>query len=122
MSIINEIVKRIFDASASGAGILLGLTSSPGILIHTALAGNTTRDEVWIWVTNNTGSDAYVTISWAGLLGKDQVQYLVTARDGPKCVVPGWLLEDGASVYAWASASGALTVQGFVNRITEITT
>ena len=50
--------KRKLSASSDGRGIKVAATSSPGTLIHTALASVAQNewDEVWIRAINTSGS------------------------------------------------------------------
>ena len=48
--------KAHFSQSTNGRGILVAATSTPGTLIHTAVAGTSDIDEVWIYAACNTGT------------------------------------------------------------------
>lgn len=111
-----EVWKETFDASVNGAGISLADISSPGTLIHTASVEVDVHDEVWLYAVNPTGADAIVNVLWGGVAGKDLIRYTVANSDGVKAIIPGWVLKNGATIKAYASVSGALTLQGFVNR------
>lgn len=124
MTVQNEITKEFFTGSVSGAGIALASTSAPGQLIHTATAVADYVDEIWLWVVNNDLADRIVTVQWGSAAPADstvQIAFTVANHDGPKCIIPGWVLKDGLPLYAFCStASLAMTVHGFVNRLHKV--
>ena len=58
--------------STSGRQIKVVSTSAgSGTLIHTAVAGASDYDEVWLYANNTSGSDVLLTIEWGGTTDPD---------------------------------------------------
>lgn len=107
------------SGSTNGRPIPVAATSTPGTLIHTAGAGTNGFDEVWIYVTNVTGSAATVTIEWGGVSdpGDHIVKaYSVAANSAPVPVVPGQRLNNGLEVRAFSGTGSALNITGGYDR------
>lgn len=119
-------VSRIaLSGSTNGKGIKVVSNSSPGFLIHTATSSSTPGaggiwDEVWMWVYNSYVQDEQITIQFGGATSPDQsiIQTMIRAQ-GVVLVVPGLLLQNGATVKAYSNDSSVCVVTGFVNRITN---
>lgn len=112
--------RQILSASGGGRTIPIGATATPGTLIHTALAGTTGFDELYIWVSNVTGSAATLTIEWGGV--GDPTDHMVKAfsipaNSPPIPVATGQVLQNGVLVRAFSGTANALNVTGYVNRI-----
>lgn len=114
-----DIAKLAFSGSTNGRGIKIAAGSTPGTTIHTAIAGTTQYDEIWLWVCNTTTSDVILTLEYGGVaVPDDNIVYTVTAKDGLKCLLPGLLLQNGLVLKAFGASSNVLIAHGFVNRYT----
>ncbi len=109
--------KAKLSASTDGKPILIAATATAGTLVHTAVAGTTNFDEVWLWLVNNSASDCLATIEYGDAAAGSNIQYLVLSRDGLKCVLPGLPLQNGATVKVFAAVTNVLSASGFVNQI-----
>jgi len=112
--------KQKLSASTDGLPIKVAATTLAGAdTIHTAVAGTTDFDEIWIWAVNNSSSAIKLTLCWGGLTDVDHtIEYTVAAEEGLKCVIPGLLLQNAKAVRAFAATANVITISGFVNRIT----
>jgi len=111
--------KRMLSGSTDGRGILVAATATPGTLLHTALASQSGNewDEVWLRVTNSSGSAVQLTIEFGGTTApNDQIKITVPSQSGLTDVVLGHVLQNGAIVRAFAATANVLIVHGFVNR------
>lgn len=112
--------RQLLSSSTGGQVIPIAATSTPGTTLHVAVAGTSAFDEVYLWVSNVTGSAATLTIAWGsvtdpgGLITKNLV---IPANSPPIPVVPGIVLNNGVSITAWSGTASALNVSGYVNRI-----
>lgn len=107
------------SGSANGKQIKLAATSTPGTLLHTAVAGTTSIDEVWIWVTNNDSVSRNLTIEWGGVASPDNLtQLAVPSKTGDYLVKAGVRINNGLEIRAFASAANVLCVSVNVNRYT----
>jgi hypothetical protein len=114
--------KRKLSGSTDGKPILIAATSTPGTAIHTAVSGTTagTYDEIWLWVHNTSASIVQLTIEFGGATAPDQnIIMSVTARQGLYLAVPGLILQNAATVKAFAATTNVITVTGFVNTMTD---
>ena len=116
------IVKRKLASSTDGKAIKIAQTSTAGTAIHTAVAGTTegTFDEVWLFAQNNHTADVALTIEFGGASAPDDnIIVTVPSKGGSMLVVAGLILQNGATVKAFASTANVISITGYVNRITD---
>lgn len=110
----------LLSGSTNGTPIPVAATATPGTLIHTAVTGATSFDEVYLWASNVTGAAATLTIEWGsvtdpgGLMVKG---YTLAANSAPVPIVFGQVLNGGLVVRAFSGTASAINVTGYVNRI-----
>jgi len=110
--------KEILSGSTNGRGIPVAAVATPGTLIHTAVAGATSIDEVWLFAVNNGAATRTLTIEFGGVADPgDHVEIQIPAQAGPYTVVPGVPLQNSLVARAFADAANEVTVFGYVNRI-----
>ena len=115
-------VKRKLSSSTDGKPIKVVATATAGTAIHTAVAGTTagTFDEIWLWAFNSHTEAVTLTIEFGGATAPDQnVISALASKSGLQLVVPGLILQNGATVKAFASLANVVTISGFVNSITD---
>ena len=116
------VVKRKLSSSTDGKAIKIAATATAGTAIHTAVAGTTagTYDEIWLWAFNSHTGNIKLTIEFGGADAPDQnIIITIPALAGLVPVVPGLILQNGATVKAFASSANVITIAGFVNSITD---
>ena len=114
--------KRKLSGSTDGKAIKVTQTATAGDTIHTAVAGTTagTFDEIWLWAYNGHTADVTLTIEFGGATVPDQnIVMTIPFKAGLIPVVPGFLLQNGMVVKAFASVANVVTLNGFVNAITD---
>ena len=110
----------LLSGSTNGRVIPVVATATPGTLIHTAVSGTTSFDEIYLWVANVTGTAATLTIEWGGVgdpgdhLAK---AYSIAANSNTIVVANGPCLNNSLIVRAFSGTASALNISGFVNRI-----
>lgn len=112
---------EVLSGSTNGLGVKITSTATLGQTLHTAIAGTTSRDEVWIWAVNNDvdGETRTLTIEFGGATSPDNLLILpVPCRQGPVLVVPGFPLRNGLVVSAFADETADVMCYGWVNRVT----
>lgn len=115
-------VKRKLSSSTDGKAIKITQTATAGDAIHTAVAGTTagTFDEVWLWAYNSHTANVTLTVEFGGATAPDQnIVLTIPYKSGLIPVTPGLILQNGATVKAFASVANVVTVVGFVNAITD---
>jgi len=111
--------KTILSGSTNGKGIQV-TNSSPGTTIHTAVAGTSDLDEIWLYAVNTGGADSKLTVEWGGTTNPDDYIEIaaVTTEAGLVLVAPGILLQNGLIVKAFSGGINTINIFGYVNRIT----
>lgn len=97
-----------------------GTATGSANTIHTAVSGSASFDELYLWVSNTSGSDVALTVEWGsstdpgGLLMKTVT---IPANCPPTQFSFGQTLNNGAVVKAFAATTAVLNITGYVNRI-----
>lgn len=114
--------KRKLSESTDGKAIKIAATSTAGTALHTAVAGTTagTFDEIWLWAYNSHTADVLLTIEFGGADAPDQnIVVMIPPKEGLIPVVPGLILQNEATVKAFAGTTNVITISGFVNAISD---
>lgn len=108
---------KLSGAPAGGRNIKVVATVSPGTAIHTAVAGTTsgTYDKIWLYAVNTDTVARTLTIQFGGTTAPDDSWPIVLAPNKPTLVVPGFLLQNGLAVLAFASAANVVMINGEVD-------
>jgi hypothetical protein len=110
--------KQLLSGSTNGIPIKVVATATAGTLIHTAVTGTASLDEIWIWAQNNHTADVVLTIEWGGATAPDcNIIKTIPTKAGEAIIVPGFLLNNGLTVKAFAATADVICLSGFVNRI-----
>jgi hypothetical protein len=115
-------VKRKLSGSTDGKAIKVAATSTPGTTIHTAVSGTTagTFDEIWLWAYNSHTAAVVLTIEFGSATAPDDnVVVTIPLKSGWTLVTPGMILQNSLVVKAFAGTTNVVTIQGFVNAITD---
>lgn len=110
----------LLSGSTSGRAIPVAATGTPGTLLHTAVTGVAAYDEIYLWVSNVTGSSATLTIEWGGVSDPGDhltKAYSVPANSAPLLVCAGVVMNGGLVIRAFSGTASALNITGYVNRI-----
>ena len=110
--------KKLFSGSTNGRPIKTVATATPGTLIHTAVAGATSFDEIWLYAVNTSGSLVKLTIELGGVTAPDDlIEVGIDGEAGLVLVVPGSPLNNSLVVRAFAASANVINIIGWVNRI-----
>lgn len=110
--------KVLLSGSTNGKPIKIAATATLGTIVHTAVSGTSSMDEVWLWAFNSDTVDRTLTIEFGGATAPDQnIVMTVPFKNGLVLVIPGILLQNSLVVTAFASVTNVVTVSGYVNRI-----
>jgi len=113
------ITKDDLSGSTTGQMIAVAATSSAGTTIHTAVAGTTNWDEIWIYANNIDSTDRVLTIEWGNTSAAGgHIEYTVAAEAGLALIIPGLLLQNGLIVKAFCPTTNVINLSGYVNKIT----
>jgi len=111
------IAKILLSDSTSGTGILVVPTGTAGQDIHTAVSGSSDIDEIWLWASNIHTSAVVLTLEWGDVTSPDDLFKTVIQPNETVLVAPGWILNGGIGVAAFASVDDVISIIGYVNRI-----
>ena len=114
--------KRKLSGSVDGKAIKITTTATPGDTIHAAVGGQIagTFDEIWLWAYNGHTADIILTIEFGGVDVPDQnIVVTIPFKAGLVPVVPGLILQNGMVVRAFTMTANVVTLNGFVNAITD---
>jgi len=112
--------RQLLSGSTNGREIPVAATATPGTLLHTAIAGTASFDEIYLWASNVTGSAATLTLEWGGVTdpGDHMVkQYSIPANSAPIPIATGQVLQNGLVCRAFSGTASAINIGGYVNRI-----
>jgi hypothetical protein len=115
-------VKRKLSGSTDGLAIKVTQTSTPGDLIHTAVAGQVdgTYDEIWLWAYNGHTADVVLTIEFGGVAVPDNtIVQTIPFKKGKFLIEPGSLLQNAKVVRAFAAVANVITISGHVHRMAD---
>jgi hypothetical protein len=110
---------RALSASSQGRGIKVAATASPGTLVHQALSSVAANewDAVTLRAVNTSASPVKLTVEWGGTTAPDDlIEITIPAESGFVEVVPGHILQGGATVRAFAATADVIVLHGFVRR------
>jgi len=112
--------KVLLSGSTQGKGIKVAETATPGTLIHTAVAGTSDIDEIWIYAVNSSAAAVKLTLEWGEATAPDgNIEIEISAESGLVLIAPGLLLQNGLVVKAFAASANVILIHGYVNRITS---
>jgi hypothetical protein len=111
--------KQLLSGGTNGKNVKVVATATAGTTIHTAVAGTSDMDEVWLYAMNTDSSDRKLTIEYGGTTSPDDlIEQTITTEAGWTLIVPGLLLQNGLVIKAFAAAANVVVINGYVNRIT----
>lgn len=111
--------KRLLSGSTNGKAIKVVQTGTAGTLLHTAVAGTSDLDEVWIYFVNSSSNAVKITVEWGEATAPDgNIEGTINGEGGLILFVPGLLLQNGLEIRAFAASANVILAHGFVNRIT----
>lgn len=110
--------KALLSGSTNGRLIKVAATATLGTTIHTAIAGTSSMDEVWLYAVNSDTVNRKLTIEFGGATAPDNlIEITIPAECGLTCVVPGMLLQNSLVITAFAATANVVMIGGYVNRI-----
>ena len=112
--------KELLSGSTSGKNIsVTGINTAASVVVHTAVAGASDMDEIWIYACNTSAAAVVLTLEYGGVTDQDDLIELELAADsGMTLLIPGFLLNGGLIVNAFAATINVININGYVNRIT----
>ena len=108
----------LLSGSTSGRPIKVVQTATAGTLIHTAVSGATSFDEISLWCQNTDSSDRKLTLELGGVTSPDDlIEITIPTESGLVLVLDAHRMNGGVVVRAFAATANVLTIIGEVNRM-----
>ena len=115
---LQTVTKKLLSGSTNGKPIKVVATATLGTTIHTAVAGTSSMDEIWLYAFNSSAADVLLTVEWGGATVPDQnIVMTIPTKVGEILIIPGLLLQNGLLVTAFAASANVITISGYVNSI-----
>ena len=110
--------KVLLSGSTNGKGVKVVATATAGTTIHTAVAGTSSMDEIWIYAVNSSAAVVKLTLEWGEVTAPDgNIELTIPSESGLVLVAPGLLLQNSLVVKAFAATANVILIHGYVNRI-----
>lgn len=110
---------ELLSGSTNGKAVKVAASSTPGTTIHTAVAGTTNKDEIYLYAVNTSTGGVELTLEWGETTSPDgNIPVTIPARSGLVLVMPGLPLQNGLVVKAFASVQNVIMISGYVLRQT----
>lgn len=110
--------KALLSGSTNGKGIKVVQTATAGTLIHTAVSGTSSFDEIWLYAYNGHTTTVTLTIEFGEATVPDgNIVITLPNKAGRLLIVDGRLLQNSLVVRAFASVANVVVIDGFVNQI-----
>lgn len=109
--------KLPLSGSTNGKFINISASATPGTAIHTAAAGTSGLDEVWLYASNSGAAAVKLTVEYGGVTSADQIEITISPESGLVLVSPGLVLNNGLSILAFAGTASVISISGYVNRV-----
>lgn len=110
--------KQLLSGSTNGKQIPVAATATAGTLIHTAVSGTASIDEIWLYAVNSSTTATKLTIEYGGTTANtDHIELTITGESGLVLVCPGLVLNNSLVVRAFAATTNVINISGYVNRI-----
>ena len=84
--------RQLLSGSTNGRNVIVVATATAGTLIHTAIAGTTSFDEIYAWAANVTAAAATLTLEWGGITdpGDHLVKAISIPANSPPIPIATW--------------------------------
>lgn len=114
--------KQLLSGSSLGRPIDIATVDSPGTVLHGVEATATTaREEVHLYIWNNSTATAPVTFELGATGDTDRVLLHIPSQNGPNLFAPGFVFTATQSIvraFTTGTATSQIRVTGWVNRAT----
>lgn len=111
--------KVVLTGGANGLALKVNATSTAGDIVHTAIAGTSDIDEIWLYAVNISTSAVKLTLEWGtATVDEGNIEQTIPAESGLSLIIPGLILNNTKIIKAFAGTADVILIFGYVNRIT----
>ena len=110
----------LLSGSTNGKPVKIAATATLGTTVHTAVSGTSSFDEIYVWITNTSGSAVNLTVEFGGATDPDQLivkTLSIPANSPPIPILTGQVLQNSLVCTMFAGTANVLLATGYVNRI-----
>lgn len=112
-------VEGLLSGAANGKGVLVtGTTTGASVTVHTAAAGTSSFDEVWVWAENAHTAAVDLWIEWGEAAAPGTMKQSIAPGQGAFLIVPGWRLQNSLACKAYASVANVIGLFGHKATVT----
>ncbi len=105
----------LLSGSTNGKQIKVVATATAGTTIHTAPAGTSSIDRVWLYAVNSSGSPVKLTLEWGEATAPDgNVEQTIQPESGYVLLAPGMPIQNSLVVKAFAEVASVILISGYV--------
>ncbi len=110
--------RRILSGSVNGRLIKVAATATPGTLIHRTPVADGKGSILYLYAVNSSASPVDLTIEFGGVDSPDDtIIATIPATSGMVEIVPGFPLEDGLAVRAFAADADVVMIGGYAQLV-----
>ena len=113
---LQVITKALLSGSTSGRGIVVAATATAGTLIHTAVAGASSIDKIYLYAVNISATAVKLTLEWGSAGVGDNIELAIPGESGLVYVTP-LPLNGGLVVRAFAGTINVISIYGEVDQL-----
>lgn len=105
----------LLSGSTNGKQIKVAATGTPGTTIHTAVAGTSSWDRIFLYAVNSGASPVKLTLEWGEATVPDgNVEQYIQPETGWVEISRGIPLQNGLVVKAFADTANIILIDGYV--------
>jgi hypothetical protein len=105
----------LLSASANGKQIKIVATSTPGTTIHTAVAGTSSWDRIFLYAVNSSANPVKLTLEWGEATAPDgNIEQTIQPESGLVPLTYGIPLQNSLVVKAFADTTNVVMIGGYV--------
>lgn len=105
----------LLSASTNGKQIKVVATATAGTTIHTATAGTSSIDRIWLYAVNSSGAPVKLTLEWGEATAPDgNVEQTIQPESGYVLLTSGMPLQNSLVVKAFADTANVILISGYI--------
>lgn len=105
----------LLSGSTNGKQIKVAATGTPGTTIHTAVAGTSSWDRIFLYAVNSSATPVKLTLEWGEATAPDgNIEQTIQPETGYVEVAYGLPLQNGLVVKAFAGTADVILINGYV--------
>lgn len=105
----------LLSGSTNGKQIKVAATATAGTTIHTAPAGTSSIDRVWLYAVNSSAVPVKLTLEWGEATAPDgNVEQFIQPESGYVLLASGIPIQNSLVIAAFADTANVIMISGYV--------